>query len=243
MLRRALMNQSAPTAPPPPSIRYRGKDVSRLEGFSDAVFGFALTLLVVSLQVPRTFDEMLDTLKDTPAFAICFIFLVHFWFMHYRFFRRFGLADMPTIILNAALLFVLLLYVYPLKFMFSVVVKMLTGFGPSHVSNNSIAFSDAASLFIVFGVGYIAIYTLFALLYLHAYRIRHRLELTPREAHETLAGVAVNLACGSIGLLSILIALFVTGPWLQAAGWIYAATGFAAMSAGTLMHARGKRIA
>ena len=30
-----------------------GREVSRLEGFSDAVFGFALTLLVVSLEVPE----------------------------------------------------------------------------------------------------------------------------------------------------------------------------------------------
>ena len=29
-----------------------GCEVSRIEGFSDAVFGFALTLLVVSLEVP-----------------------------------------------------------------------------------------------------------------------------------------------------------------------------------------------
>ena len=33
-------------------IRQSGREVSRIEGFSDAVFGFALTLLVVSLEVP-----------------------------------------------------------------------------------------------------------------------------------------------------------------------------------------------
>ena len=35
-----------------------GREVSRIEGFSDAVFGFALTLLVVSLEVPDNFDGL-----------------------------------------------------------------------------------------------------------------------------------------------------------------------------------------
>ena len=34
----------------------RHHEVTRLEGFSDAVFGFALTLLVVSLEVPNSFE-------------------------------------------------------------------------------------------------------------------------------------------------------------------------------------------
>src|SRR5215471_17853299 len=92
-------------------FHWRGSEVTRLEGFSDAVFGFALTLLVVSLEVPKSFHELMQSMRGFPAFGICFVFLVKVWFDHYHFFRRYGLQDTWCVTLNAALLFFVLFYV------------------------------------------------------------------------------------------------------------------------------------
>ncbi len=89
-------------------FRLRGLDVSRIDAFSDVVFGFALTLLVVSLQVPKTFGELHDLMRGFVAFAISFALLLTVWYAHYLFFRRFGLHDARTIVLNSVLLFFVL---------------------------------------------------------------------------------------------------------------------------------------
>src|SRR5438270_11890404 len=96
-------------------FRVRGREVTRLESFSDAVFGFALTLLVVSLDVPKTFADLTAMLRGFPAFAICFLFLALIWHNHYRFCRRYGLDDTTTVVLTCVMLFLVLFFVYPLK--------------------------------------------------------------------------------------------------------------------------------
>jgi uncharacterized membrane protein len=95
----------------------RHHGVSRLEGFSDAVFGFALTLLVVSLETPRTNEQLWQLVGGLLPFALMFAMVCWIWYEHNIFFRRYGLQDPWTVFLNSVLLFVVLFYVYPLKFL------------------------------------------------------------------------------------------------------------------------------
>jgi hypothetical protein len=45
----------------------RNREISRLEAFSDAVFGFALTLLVVSVEVPHDYEARIFKRFDGSA--------------------------------------------------------------------------------------------------------------------------------------------------------------------------------
>jgi uncharacterized membrane protein len=74
--------------------------VTRLEGFSDAVFAFSVTLLVVSLEVPKTFEELMAAMRGFVAFGVCFAVLANVWFNHVRFFRRYGLQTPWVVFLN-----------------------------------------------------------------------------------------------------------------------------------------------
>ena len=103
------------------------REVSRVEGFSDAVFAFAITLLVVSLEVPRSFNELMHTMRGFPAFAVCFALLFQVWWRHYKFFRAYDLEDSYVIVLTGCLLFVVMFYVYPLKFLWSLPFAGLEG--------------------------------------------------------------------------------------------------------------------
>ena len=60
-------------------FRVRGKEISRIEGLSDAVFGFAITLLAISLEVPKKSHEVLHALRGVLAFGVTFLMLFNLW--------------------------------------------------------------------------------------------------------------------------------------------------------------------
>src|SRR5438270_2435234 len=105
MLRQTLIRKhaSAPAKTRNLGFRWRGGEIARIEGLSDAVFAFAVTLLVVSLEVPKTFNELLAILRGFIPFAICFALLMQVWHEEYRFFRRYALQDAISTWLNCIL--------------------------------------------------------------------------------------------------------------------------------------------
>ena len=127
----------------------------------------------MSLQVPNSFDELVRTLRSFIAFAASFAALVWIWYLHREFFRRFGLGDGPMIVLNSILLFVVLLYVYPLKFLSTLVLGSLVD--PTGLA--AIEPAQLSQLIIIYGLGY-AVFAVFFLMYLYALRRRDLLPKT-----------------------------------------------------------------
>ena len=208
------------------AFRRRGVEIQRIEGFSDAVLAFAMTLLVVSLEVPHTFSELLEMMRGFVAFALAFALLLRIWFLQYQWFRRYGLEDGFVITLNGALLFVILFFVYPLKFLFGFLVRMFTGqdtrvLMPDGTLHPAIAATDMRTLMLVYGLGYIAVYGAFWLLYNHASRRREALDLSPLERFDTRSTMFEAAISVGIGTLSIAIAFFADYRYAGLAGMTY----------------------
>lgn len=204
---------------------WRGSEITRFEGLSDAVFGFAVTLLIVSLEVPATFTQLLITMRGFFAFAICFFLLISVWYQQYIFFRRYGLQDVFTIFWNSVLLFVILFYIYPLKFLFTVLVNAFSGASLDVVVNGTtqrmILPSQMPQLMLVFDAGYVAIFAVFVLLFYHAYRHRAELDLSPIEVFDTQASIFNSSFNLFVGLISVSIVVLSGSRFGGIAGLIY----------------------
>ena len=204
-------------------FRWRAGEITRLEGFSDAVFAFAVTLLVVSLEVPHSFHELMTVMSGFLAFAVCFAMLATIWYEHHIFFRRYGFQNVTIHALNLALLFVVLLYVYPLKFLFTLLVGQVLHLDPSTLPE--IARGESRALLIIYGIGFAAVSTVFAALYRYAIKRADELELNEAERLLTRERFVFQSAYAAIGVTSAILAQLLPERLEGIAGFAYVAIG------------------
>lgn len=210
-------------------FRWRGTETSRLEGFSDAVFAIVLALLFLRSAPPQNFHDLKAAMRSLLPFAATFAIIVYVWCEHWLFTRRYDLRDPAATVLNMLLLFLLLGYAYPLKFLFMLLSvawfgpigeldqrSMLVGFTGEH---------DLAALFVFYGVGYGAIFGTIALLYVCALRRRAALGLDEVELFLTRSAIVQALLQVGIASLSVLLAAIGVGLEVGVPGLVYGLLG------------------
>jgi hypothetical protein len=156
------------------------------------------------------------------------------------YFRRYSLDDRVSFLLNAALLVVVAFYVYPLKFLTTLLTNALTRYQEVDAAGNAIHAmreTDWKPLMMIYSAGFVALYVIFALMYLHAYKLRDALELNAMETYETRGVVTENLMMVGIGTGAFALA------WLnrpQFSGMLYFLIGPSQWWLGSV-HGKGRK--
>jgi len=144
--------------------------------------------------------------------AICFVLLMSICYKQYIYFRRYGLQDFYTIFINAILLFVVFFYIYPLKFLFTFLASPICGTPNETVlADGSVASmilpGQLSQWMLVFDAGYIAVFVVFVLLFVHVYQHRDELGLKRIEIFDTKSSILNSGVSVGIGFVSVLITL------------------------------------
>lgn len=201
-------------------VRLRGHDMTRIETFTDAAFAFAVTLLVISIDaVPASVPGLVAVLEQVPAFALSFLQLTLFWHAHWKWSRRYGLEDFPSVALSLLLVFVVLVYVYPLRVMFSLLVAWLSRGRLGDATLGSMA--ELNQIFLIYGIGFCAMNLIIVFLYQHALRRGDALGLSALERLETRSDRDVMLILSSVGLASAVVSRLAPPSQFLNAGLVY----------------------
>jgi len=212
----------SPASTPSDALRVRRHQPTRLEGFVDASFAFVVTMLVISVgHVPNSIPDMLHALRGVPAFALSFLLIARFWKAHRDWSRCYDIEDGRAILLSLALVFVVLVFAYPLRFIFALLCRWLSGGWLIDQPIELHSIDEYRIAFEVYGVGFAAIATLFALLYGHALRVAADLDV--RERIATRMHLQLWCMTGGVAVLSAVSAAAL--PLDEQRGWLFGVPG------------------
>jgi uncharacterized membrane protein len=214
----------------PDGFLERGSEVTRLEAFVDATFAFAVTLLVISLEsIPDSIPGMLQALKGVPAFAASFAQIMLFWSAHATWSRRFGLDERGSSFLSLVLVFLVLVYVYPLKILFASFFHWISAdWLPAVATINTI--SDLRGMFTMYGLAFGSMSLLLAALNRQALRADVQPPLSDYERQRTRGEIVHWVYSAVVAVGSIVFAMLIperSPNWLYGMpGMFYAMLGF-----------------
>lgn len=211
---------------PVPLAPERGDKVTRLEAFVDAAFAFSVTLLVIAGDaLPTSIAELEAALKQIPAYAASFALIMRFWVSHADWSRRYGLDDAYCNRLSLLLVFILLIFVYPLKMVFGSFFSMLSGgYLPAQFSINT--WSEVPIMFQTFAVGFGAMAAVMMMLFSRTLKHSVALQLSDDESryarHKRLDwGLVVGFSALSFTLACLIPATEQSGFWIGMPGFIF----------------------
>jgi uncharacterized membrane protein len=183
----------------------RGREVTRIEAFVDAAFAFAVTLLVISFNaMPDSAQALVEALKGVPAFAASFSLLAMLWWQHADWSRRYGLDDGYSVLLSLLLVFLVLVYVYPLRIIFTAFFGWVThGWLPMGIAIGGPR--DLLLMFLAYAVAWTTLGFVVVALYRHAWRKRDALGLDRNERIELRGAIAAQWMIPATGILAMLV--------------------------------------
>ena len=172
---------------------------SRLDNFTDAAFAFAVTLLVIGGSESPTSQAMLArAVAEVPAFAIGFAIVAMFWVAHVRWRAYRGDGDWLSALLTVLLVFLVLIYVQPLRAMARSFSTFLGGGGAPFDG-------DVGQLFVIYGAGFVAMSAATTALF---FEVRRNPALGRPERVAARGESVIWLILVATGLVSILLASF-----------------------------------
>lgn len=193
--------------------RREGIEAGRLDMFVDGAFAFTLTLLVIGGDaVPNSAQKLLEILGGIPAFAACFFQIMWFWHGHVRWRRHCLTSDGAGRWLSLLLVFLALIFIYPLHMVFSSLFHGISPWFPSQFVANDTA--DMRTLFICYGLSFASMAGTLVWLFRHAARRAAMDGFSPLEMQKETVLWSVPTV---IGLLSVAISLLL--PLSAPAGW------------------------
>jgi uncharacterized membrane protein len=210
----------------PALLPERGDKTTRLEAFVDAAFAFSVTLLVIAGDsLPTSIAELEAALKQIPAYAASFALIMRFWLSHADWSRRYGMDDTASNRLSLLLVFVLLIFVYPLKMVFSSLFAVLTlGYLPTPFSIGSVA--EVPLMFQTFAVGFGSMALIMMLLFNGTLKKSAAMQLSADEVAYARFKRQDWALVAAFSLLSLLLAVLIpatpqSGVWVGMPGFIF----------------------